>query len=146
MARDGSQCDTWICVNSALETADECVVEFSVQTAQPARLVGFLQFRDAMKNGVDQNYIRVDAVNPGREHDLRPFSRATFLPPTCESIQKKPSEKLNEMGPGKRADTMPINSPDAVCSRRGFVFKVYVAKALRVKFDLIFVIRRKVIH
>ena len=50
------------------------------------------------------------------------------------------------MGPGKRADTMPINSPDAVSSRRGFGFEVYVADALRVKFDLIFVIRRKVIH
>jgi hypothetical protein len=53
MARDGSECDARICVNSALETADECVVQFSVQTAQPARLPGFLQLRDAMKNGVD---------------------------------------------------------------------------------------------
>src|SRR5882724_2435768 len=146
MARDGSECDARICVNSALKTAEECVVEFSVQAAHPARLVGFLQLRDAMKNGVDQNYIRVDGVNPGREHDLRPFSHGTFLPPTCESIQKKPSEKLNEMGPGKGADTMPINSPDAVCSRRGFVFEVYIADALRVKFELILVIRRKVIH
>jgi hypothetical protein len=41
---------------------------------------------------------------------------------------------------------MPTHSPDAVGSRRGFVFEVYVADALRVKFDLIFMIRRKVIH
>ena len=47
------------------------------------------------------------------------------------------------MRPGKRADTMPINLPDAIGSGRGFVFEVYVTDALCVKFDLIFMIRRK---
>jgi len=126
--------------------AQKSVVHSPVQTAQPAGMVRFLQLRNAMKNGVHQNQIRIESVDSRREDDLGLFSARELLPPTGQSIQTKPGEKLHEVRSGKRADAMPSDLAAFLCPACGVQREAYVADALRVEFNFIFVIGGEAVH
>jgi hypothetical protein len=81
-----------------------------MKTAQAAIAGLFLQFSQAVKNGMHKNYIRIGAVDARGENQIKLLagSRRVFLP--SPAILSVPSQELNDMWAGDGKNFTPTNA------------------------------------
>lgn len=117
--RDGGQSDFRIGIDAAFQAGKERVIGASMETSEKARTGGLElfvagKFQEAMEKSVNDDQVRIETINSGRENEIKEQSMSPSIPSAANRVQKNPCEKLQEMGTRDGRNSMP-NDPTGIC-------------------------------
>jgi hypothetical protein len=72
-----------------------------------------------VKHDVNDDRIRIDAIDAGRINDVRPKMRIAKVLPTAELIREEPPNEFEQMGTGNIRDSVPKDAAFGVSGRIG---------------------------
>jgi len=87
-----------------------------------------------VKHDVNDDRIRIDAIDTGRINDSRPKIRVAEVSPTAEMIREEPPNELEQMGTGNIRDSVPKDAASGVFGGIGGKIP-YVLHVLRIEMN-----------
>ncbi len=105
-----------VAVDAALQLSKKSVVNAPMEppkTVRPCQIEVFFtrKLLEAMEKRVNDDNFGAQTVNSGRKDEIEPKPLAPAIPCAADGIQKKPSEKSQEMGTRDGGNLMPDDSP-----------------------------------
>src|SRR5260370_39955727 len=76
------------------------------------------KLQEPMEKSVNDDQIRVETIYSRRENEIKAQSMSPSIPSAANGVQKKPAEKLQEMGTRDPRNSMP-DDPARICRPHG---------------------------
>jgi len=149
--RNSRQSDFRIKVDATFQTGKKRVIGAPMKTPKKtqARALELLEagkFPEAMEKSVNDDQIGVETIYSRRENKIKAQSMSPLIPNAVDGIQKKPGEKLQEMGTRDGRNSMP-NNPAGICRLYGRgVVEGKVLDTLSVKMDFAMLVAREALE
>jgi hypothetical protein len=137
---DGGESDFRIAIDAALEAGEKGVVQAPMHATKETeaghrerRVAG--EFAEAMKECVDENDIRIKAIDSRGEDKVESKTMHAPIPGAPKEVQERPKEKLHELRAGDKGDLVPDNRLRLRAAAGWRNLKRKILDSLRVEMD-----------
>lgn len=94
MLRNRGKSNMRVAVDAALEESKHAVIQCAMKSSQSGRSGLFVKFREAAKDGVDEDDIGVETIDAGGEYEIEAEAVKKAVPNATKPVQPKPKRKL----------------------------------------------------
>ncbi len=146
--RNSHQSEFRIKKDATFQTGKKRVIGAPMKTPKQIQAGGLelleaSKFAEAMEKSVNDDQIGIETIYSRRENKIKAQPMSPLIPNAVDGVQKKPGEKLQEMGTRDGRNSMP-NNPAGICRLQGRgAVECKVLDTLGVKMDFAMLVARE---